>query len=637
MEDQLVKAWDNLKLTDEENLVLEGSNSMVDANEPDNRIALCLVGKLLTKKTFNAEAMKRVLKNLWRIDDNVAIRSVDTNLFVFQFFKTEDREKVLDGRPWGFDNQNLLLKEICADEQPSDVCFDTCPFWIRLLDVPFGKRTSRFAREVGDCIGECLEVDESDPIGWEEYMRVKVLVNITKPLRRGLKVAMESGVTKWIGLKYERLGDFCYFCGVIGHNDKDCVEKEKCDDELPLVFQYGPYLTTSPHHPKISAMDREKERKWAENLRLKKRIPRADYSDPLVTRLGPPGAARKLLFSSPGGRNEATPKPPSVALVTVADSGGGKMGDIAAVGNPLNEGIIAPTCSKKMLSKRRRDVMVCMDTSESWGISLPLGKEVWKMSLRAIGIYGWPEQAQKHNTWFLMVSLKSKSNLPCVMFGDLNEIISPSEKEGGVPRSERLMDAFRGAIDNCCLRDLGFKGSIFTWERGSSMTTYVCERLDRFLADDGWVSLFPEYEARNFPIYSSDHAPIMVSVKKREDTVANGKSFRFEPLWLSWEECGEIVDRSWHASLAMDINQKIARCGVELSSWAGKTFGSIKKKIKKAEQKPRELKEGNTSSLVPTPFVDSNMDLRVIDLIDHSSNCWDVEAVNNTFIEEERI
>ncbi|XP_021759151.1 uncharacterized protein LOC110724061 [Chenopodium quinoa] len=184
-----------------------------------------------------------------------------------------------------------------------------------------------------------------------------------------------------------------------------------------------------------------------------------------------------------------------------------------------------------------------------------------------------------------MASLKSKSNLPCVMFGDFNEITSLSEKDGGVPRSERLMDAFRDAIDTCCFRDLGFKGSIYTWERGNSMSTYVRERLDRFLADDGWVSLFLDYEARNFPIYSSDHTPIMLTVKKRDDPVAQGKSFRFEPLWLSREECGEIVDRSWHKSLAVDINQKFARCGEDLSSWAGKTFNSIKKKNKKGQTK----------------------------------------------------
>uniref|UniRef100_A0A803MN94 TAFII55 protein conserved region domain-containing protein n=1 Tax=Chenopodium quinoa TaxID=63459 RepID=A0A803MN94_CHEQI len=191
-----------------------------------------------------------------------------------------------------------------------------------------------------------------------------------------------------------------------------------------------------------------------------------------------------------------------------------------------------------------------------------------------------------------MTSLQSSSTLPCIMFGDFNEITSLSEKEGGVQRSERLMDAFREAIDQCHLRDLGFKGSTFIWERGNSMSTFVREWLDRFLADDRWMTLFPEYEVRNFPIYSSDHAPIMVYLKKKAESDRCGKSFKFEPLWLSREDCGEIVDRSWNASLELNIDRKIARCGEDLISWAMKSFGSIKKKIKDTEKRLRVLKEG---------------------------------------------
>uniref|UniRef100_A0A803N1L7 CCHC-type domain-containing protein n=1 Tax=Chenopodium quinoa TaxID=63459 RepID=A0A803N1L7_CHEQI len=191
LQDQLVKEWENLKLTEEENFVLERSNAMVDEDGPQQKLALSLVGKLLTKKTCNVEAMKRVLKNLWRIDENVAIRS------------------------------------------------------------------SWFAREVGDCIGECIEVDESYPLGWDEYMRVKGMVNINKPLRRGIKVVVDSGHAKWVSFKYERLGDFCYYCGHIGHNDKDCDEKNAGSGDAPIVFQYGPFLTSSPHRLKVPAAERE--------------------------------------------------------------------------------------------------------------------------------------------------------------------------------------------------------------------------------------------------------------------------------------------------------------------------------------------------------------------------------------------
>ncbi|XP_021756139.1 uncharacterized protein LOC110721309 [Chenopodium quinoa] len=84
----------------------------------------------------------------------------------------------------------------------------------------------------------------------------------------------------------------------------------------------------------------------------------------------------------------------------------------------------------------------------------------------------------------------------------------------------------------------------------------------------------------------------MVYLRKNVDMVKGGKCFKFEPLWLSKEECGEIVDRSWKASLEFCIDRKIARCGEDLSSWARMSFGSIKKKIKETEARLRDLKEG---------------------------------------------
>ena len=77
---------------------------------------------------------------------------------------------------------------------------------------------------------------------------------------------------------------------------------------------------------------------------------------------------------------------------------------------------------------------------------------------RAVGIYGWPERENKHKTWEMMGRIKAMSRVPCIMFGDFNEILCQAEKEGGVPRGEREMDAFRGAVDDCHLCDLGYKG-----------------------------------------------------------------------------------------------------------------------------------------------------------------------------------
>lgn len=82
---------------------------------------------------------------------------------------------------------------------------------------------------------------------------------------------------------------------------------------------------------------------------------------------------------------------------------------------------------------------------------------------REVGVYGWPEAANKHQTWGLMRTIKARSTLPTLMFGDFNEILGLQEKEGGAVHGERQLEAFRKALEDCESRDLGYKGNTFTW------------------------------------------------------------------------------------------------------------------------------------------------------------------------------
>lgn len=54
-------------------------------------------------------------------------------------------------------------------------------------------------------------------------LRVRVSVDIQKPIRRGVKVNLEGSMRGvWIPIKYEWLTDFCYICGRLGHTEKGC-------------------------------------------------------------------------------------------------------------------------------------------------------------------------------------------------------------------------------------------------------------------------------------------------------------------------------------------------------------------------------------------------------------------------------
>ncbi|XP_010694404.1 uncharacterized protein LOC104907208 [Beta vulgaris subsp. vulgaris] len=203
---------------------------------------------------------------------------------------------------------------------------------------------------------------------------------------------------------------------------------------------------------------------------------------------------------------------------------------------------------------------------------------------RAVGVYGWPDTANKHQTWQLMRRLCAGDDTPMMVFGDFNEITSLNEKFGGAIRGENHMDAFRNTIDDCELRDLGYKGSVFTWQRGNSMATLVKERLDRFLANNGWMAMFPYSEVIHFPIYKSDHAPILLKFGKDKTRYKKGKLFRFEALWLSKEECAEVVAKAWKDWGSDAITVRVAGVAASLSKWAHTTFGDLQKRITKAEK-----------------------------------------------------
>ncbi|XP_021757945.1 uncharacterized protein LOC110722981 [Chenopodium quinoa] len=289
MADELIKYWEKFQLTEDENCVVGDVVNNEGGEGSTDFFRHALVGKLCTVKPFNVEAMKKTLSNVWGVTDDILIRSMDTNLFVFQFVKEKDKNRVIEGMPWFFDGKLMLLKDIQGEEQPSEVVFDRTPMWVRLYDVPFNKRNPLIMSEIGNMLEGFMELDDTDPLGWGEFMRIRVMLDVTKPLRWGLLVAVGSATTKWIDVKYERLSDFCFYCGILDHTDRECDKKEMDGEEMnDVVYQYGPWLRASPLKlSKFSLAAREKEKKLVEKINSRRGDSLRKHNSPNVIRLGP--------------------------------------------------------------------------------------------------------------------------------------------------------------------------------------------------------------------------------------------------------------------------------------------------------------------------------------------------------------
>jgi len=98
-----------------------------------------------------------------------------------------------------------------------------------------------------------MDLKEANRIG--KFLRIRTSLDLTKPLKRGSKLHFQ-GKDIWVDYKYERLPNFCFVCGRIGHQMRDCEDTEENDQEGYNEVEekdqaFGPWLRASPL-PKIT-------------------------------------------------------------------------------------------------------------------------------------------------------------------------------------------------------------------------------------------------------------------------------------------------------------------------------------------------------------------------------------------------
>lgn len=220
----LEEAYANLSLNndDEEGLILEGVPEATNT-EGLNR---CLVGRFVTNKKVNFMAMQDTLASIWRPVKGVFMEETDRmNMFLFKFFHDRDMQRVLDDGPWTFNQQVLLIKKFNMDEQLKDVKLSVLSMWIQVYDVPIGFKSEFILKSIGNFVGCFLESDPRNFQGMcRNYLRIRVAIDIDRPLKRRMKIKKPGGEWLWIQFKYERLPSFCFYCGRIGHAEKFCEE-----------------------------------------------------------------------------------------------------------------------------------------------------------------------------------------------------------------------------------------------------------------------------------------------------------------------------------------------------------------------------------------------------------------------------
>ena len=236
--------WENFHLNDREEVPFEFG--------PEEEIEqFYLAARFMTSRVLNIESVVRTFKPLWRAAHGFTARDMGNNMLVFAFENVSDLERVLQSEPWSYDKHLVSFQRVEADTSISEMDCQWVSFWVQIHNLPVRRMNHETASALGGTLGMVEKVVESEEErGREGCMRVRVKVDISKPLCRGRKARLFAGKETWISFKYERLPNFCYWCGLLTHGDRDCEKWLRSKGTLRREDQqYGAWLRASVERP----------------------------------------------------------------------------------------------------------------------------------------------------------------------------------------------------------------------------------------------------------------------------------------------------------------------------------------------------------------------------------------------------
>lgn len=231
----------NIENEENEELVFEEG-----VEEELNRFELCLVGRFLTEKNINGRVMKTKMTDIWRPARGITIKDIKPGLFMFQFYQMDDLMWVKNGGPWSFDNALLILNTIAPGEDPTKVALVEVDFWIQIHNLLVGYMYEVVGKQLGNFFGKFLEYDSKNNASiWREFMRLKIRMDVRKPLKRKKKICKKDKTEVIVHCKYKKLGDFCFVCGFLSHTERFC-KKRMDGEEMVVAKEWGVWLRDPP-------------------------------------------------------------------------------------------------------------------------------------------------------------------------------------------------------------------------------------------------------------------------------------------------------------------------------------------------------------------------------------------------------
>ncbi|KAL0396908.1 UNVERIFIED_CONTAM: putative mitochondrial protein [Sesamum calycinum] len=459
-----------------------------------------------------------------------------------------DRNRVVDGCPWSFEKNLLVLSPIAANENPQEVNLDWAEFHTHVHGLPLSKMSKEMAVFIGNHLGKFVDVDMDDA----GHGRTTAVVHIREVAKLLLSVRLLGSSIAYCECEKRALpppyGPWLRATNLpSGRNRNSAAPRNspqfsspspKCSQNplsrthLRGASVFGSFSSPAAVHSPSSAPTEHSIPLTHHSI-----VPDPLQSTPTLDLPSYPNFPSELTIHAPlSPAPEITHQFPSVPSY-------GSTSFSSILSSPLIFPFTHITTQTTTLSsscpvlkpKRPRPKSRSGGLALLWHKSLSVQlqsfghhhidatvypeseTEAWRFT----GFYGFADVACRQRSWDLLSTLKNQSRRAWLIAGDFNEILDDSEKRGGRPRPLWQVRRFREA-----LAQLMFMILVLRAIRLLGVT--VTRSLILFLND--LIELVPIPMA-NFP-----------------NTVPGlSRPFRFEASWTSSADCEQVIREGWNA------------------------------------------------------------------------------------------
>lgn len=152
-----------------------------------------IASKFLTRRRINIEVVARTFRPLWRAEKDFTIQDMGENRAIFTFNDIIDVERVIQNGPWAYERSLVVCQRVENNIPINEIAFTHSLFWVQIHELPVLSLTQEVIETIGQTLGIVEHAPESiEDRGGGPCMRVRVLIDITKPLCRGRKIILDN-------------------------------------------------------------------------------------------------------------------------------------------------------------------------------------------------------------------------------------------------------------------------------------------------------------------------------------------------------------------------------------------------------------------------------------------------------------